>query len=397
MVSFLHAADLHLGMRTTRFEPAVAGRIRESRFTALDNILKAARQLHVNFLVVAGDLFDDSTVDLQTARRAFEMLDSLPMSVYVLPGNHDPLLAGGVWDRPPWDQPGQRVRLLKESAPIEAGPGLTLFPCPVLRKTSMDDPTLWIARTARTNGDVRIGIAHGSLKARENLPPDDHPIALHAASDLGLDYLALGHWHSRSLFEDREGVARTAYPGVHEPMRFQGSADGLTGWVPYSGAGRAEFLDAGKGEVLHVRLTAAGAPPQIEAIEVGNYFWSEETRELRSREDLDRLIQDIATHPTLDRRLLRLRLAGVLDAESMLRLDDLREILSNRYLFGTLDDSGLHVQPTEEEMREVAGQGVLHGVLERLRTEAAGPDAAARRVAERAILLLYQIAKEARA
>jgi DNA repair exonuclease SbcCD nuclease subunit len=396
MVSFLHAADLHLGMRTTRFEPTIAGRIRESRFTALDNILRNARDLRVDFVIIAGDLFDDSTVDFQTARRAFEMLDSLPMPVYILPGNHDPLLAGGVWDRSPWDQPGQRVRLLKEATPVAAASGLTLFPCPVQRRTSMDDPTRWIAGAGEADGSVRIGVAHGSLKARENLPPDDHPIAFHAATDLGLDYLALGHWHSRNVYKDREGVPRTAYSGVHEPMRFQGSSDGLTGWLPYSGAGRPEFLDAGKGEVLHVRIQAPGAAPDIDPIEVGNYQWNEEVRELRSREDLDRLIQDVATRPALDRRLLRLRLAGVLDAESMLRLDDLRDILANRYLYGGLDDTGLHVQPTPDEMREVAGQGVLRGVLERLQAEAAGTEPEARRVAERAILLLYQIAKEAR-
>src|SRR5438132_1395347 len=100
MTSFLHAADLHLGMRTTRFDSATAGKVREARFTALDNILKKARELAVDFVLIAGDLFDDSAVDNRTAQRAFDMLDSLPMPVYVLPGNHDPLLTSGVWDRP---------------------------------------------------------------------------------------------------------------------------------------------------------------------------------------------------------------------------------------------------------------------------------------------------------
>src|ERR1700692_671079 len=100
MISFLHAADLHLGMRTTRFDPATAGKIREARFTALDNILKKARELNVDFLLIAGALCADSPVDGQTARRSFDMLESSPMPVYVLPGNHDPLHAGGVWERP---------------------------------------------------------------------------------------------------------------------------------------------------------------------------------------------------------------------------------------------------------------------------------------------------------
>ena len=51
------------------------------------------------------------------------------------------------------------------------------------------------------------------------------------------------------------------------------------------------------------------------------------------------------------------------------------------------------MQPTDEEMRATASQGVLHGVLDKLRADAASPEPAVRQVAERAILLLYQIAK----
>ncbi len=395
MASFLHTADLHLGMRITRFDPNIVGKVREARLTALDNVRGKARQLKVDFVLIAGDLFDDSTVDRLTAQRAFEMLDDLLMPVYVLPGNHDPLLAGGIWDRPPWNQQAVRsVRLLRQAEPIEIGSGVFLFPCPVLRKTSMNDPTAWIGGASRQSGTVRIGVAHGSLRIRDDLPPDDHLISRHAANELGLDYLALGHWHSRSLYADQEGIQRTAYSGVHEPMNFQGSPDGQTGWAPYGGVGRHEFADEGRGEVLHVTIPAPGEPPRIEPVEVGHYIWNDEKHELRSGDHLERLIQDVATRPNLERRLLRLSVSGVLDAQSMLRLDELKEILSHRYLLGELDQTGLHVEPTEEEMREVAGQGVLQRILEKLQGEAAAGEPASQEVAERAILLLYQIAKE---
>jgi DNA repair exonuclease SbcCD nuclease subunit len=398
MVSFLHAADLHLGMRTTRFDPTTAQKVREARFAALDNILKRARELKVDFLLIAGDLFDDSAVDTRTAQRAFNMLEaqSESMPVFVLPGNHDPLLAGGVWDRPPWNQlPSKQLSLLDQAAPVDFG-GSKLYPCPVLRKTSMDDPTNWIAGQPGTAGRVRIGVAHGSLKIRDDLPPDDHLISRHAASELQLDYLALGHWHSRRLYADPSGVERTAYPGVHEPMRFQGSSDSHTGWIPYGGAGREEFLDSGKGEVLHVRIRAAGEPPAIQPIDVGHYHWHEEKRELTSKEDLERLIQDVATREACDRCLLRLRVSGLLNAENMLRLAELREILAGRYLLGEMDETSLHIQPTQDEIHAAAGQGVLRRVLEKLQAETQSADAATQQVAERAVLLLYQLAGEVR-
>src|SRR5262249_42109820 len=151
----------------------------------------------------------------------------------------------------------------------------------------------------------------------------------------------------------------------------------------------------GKGEVLHVRLAGSGQPPEIEPVEVGNFIWNEEKCELRSAEELYRLIGDVATRPNVERRLLRLKLTGVLNATSMLRLEELKQMLEHRYLFGELDDAQLHVEPTEEEMREAAGQGVLRRVLEQLRAEAQSAEMQQRQVAERAILLLYQIAREA--
>src|SRR5439155_16859214 len=162
MVSFLHAADLHLGMRVTRFNPEISNRIREARFIALDNILKKATELRADFLLIAGDLFDDLEVDHVTARRAFMMLEGAPLPVYILPGNHDPLIPGGVWDRSPWNKPaGKSLNLLRERKALQVAPGLVLLPCPVFRKTSLNDPTAWMAESSVGDSEIRIGIAHG--------------------------------------------------------------------------------------------------------------------------------------------------------------------------------------------------------------------------------------------
>jgi DNA repair exonuclease SbcCD nuclease subunit len=394
MVSFLHAADLHLGLRITRFPVDVAKKIREARFQALEKIRGAAEEHNVQFVLIAGDLFDDHAVDGNIAKRAFDLLESFPAPVYVLSGNHDPLLAGAVWDRPPWKNSNpKKICVLRECRAVEAVPGVVLFPCPVFRKNSTADPTAWIAAAPVDDGPIRIGIAHGSLKVREDLPVDDHLIARHAAHDHKLDYLALGHWHSRQQFRGPDGVERTAYPGVHEPLRFPGSSESRTGWVPYSAVQREEFVDSGRGEVLCVRLDGPGSPPVLQAIEVGHLIWADESYELTSAEALSRIIDDVAVRPWAERSLLRLRLQGVLQTEAMLRLQHLRAVL-DRYLFAELDQAGLCLQPAEAEIGEVAGDGVLRRVLERLQTEASTAEPEQRRLAERALLLLYQIAHE---
>jgi DNA repair exonuclease SbcCD nuclease subunit len=262
MVKFLHAADLHLGMRVTRFDEAACNRIGEARFAAIEQLRAAAIKHQVHFVLIAGDVFDD----------------------------HDPLTPGGVWDREPWkrEQPTKHVNLLREAALVMI-PGLpvTLFPCPLRNRNSIDDPTAWIANHPRSgdNNTIRIGLAHGSLNMLPNLPLDDHLIRKDTAEHYGLDYLALGHWHKPLSYPSSDGVVRTAYSGTHEPMRFPGSGASMsTGWASYSADGDGErFQDEGKGSAMLVTIDGPCAPPKIEKIEVGRLRWASEQRDLTSR------------------------------------------------------------------------------------------------------------------
>lgn len=402
---FIHAADLHLGLRLTRFDHDCAEKVRGARIQALENVLAQAASNSADFIVIAGDLFDDNAIDSTTSRRTFHILESASVPVFVLPGNHDPLVAGSVWEREPWSQEQtKRVRVLRDREPSEVKPGVVLFPCPVFRKTSLEDPTQWIPprSTPEDDGIIRIGIAHGSIRDRENLPDDDHLIDRRAAATKGLDYLALGHWHKQALYRDADGVCRVAYPGVHEPMSFPGGDSPHIGWVPYApGAGRDVFRDQGSGEVLLVTMDEPGASPQIQNIAVGELRWASESYEVRTEEEVGQLIAQIATRSAPERSLLRLRLDGVLNAKAMLRLDELEAVLKERYLHAELDTNKLHLMPEEEEIREAAGSGVVRLVANKLVEEAKAletdesEEARAREaVAERALLLLYQIAKE---
>ncbi|MDD5509760.1 MAG: DNA repair exonuclease [Dehalococcoidales bacterium] len=404
-ISFIHTADLHLGLRLTRFKKNCADKIRGARIQALERILVEAKGHAVDFIIIAGDLFDDISIDSTTSRRTFYILESSTVPVFILPGNHDPAIPGSVWEREPWCQEQkERVRVLSSRQPLEVKAGVMLFPCPVFRKTSLEDPTLWIPPRSTSEDDnvIRIGVAHGSIRDRENLPDDDHLIDRNAAENKGLDYLALGHWHKMGFYNDSDGTCRTTYPGVHEPMCFRGVDNPYTGWVPYaSGANREVFFDEGPGEVLLVTIDGPRVEPQIERLNVGHLKWKSEVYTILSEKEVGQLISEIATRPTPERSLIRLRLEGVLNAKAMLRLDELKDVLEERYLHHEIDMSRLHLMPEEEEIREVAGRGVLRGVLEDLITEAkttatVQPEEILSRqsVAERAIMLLYQIAKK---
>ncbi len=406
MIRFLHAADLHLGLRITRFEESACGRIGEARFEALERLRDKANEHKVDFILIAGDVFDDHSVSGTVAQRAFALLEgkTLCCPVYIIPGNHDPLTPGGVWDREPWlrDQPTKHVHLLREAAPV-AVPGLPviLFPCPLRNRNSVDDPTAWIAAHPRQGDDraIRIGIAHGSLNVLPNLPLDDHLIRRDAAERLELDYLALGHWHKPQRFAASDRAERTAYSGTHEPMRFPGfDATASTGWLNYSGDGAADrFQDEGRGTALLVSIDDAGAPPQIETIQVGRLRWVAEQQDLTGQ-GLGPIISGYAGRDDRELTLLRLKLSGILDPVQYARLPEIEHIIGNRYFPGSrVETDDVLVQPSGEQLEELLGDGVLSRMLERLRDEAERGDAQAAHVANHALKLLYRIAWEERA
>jgi len=404
MIRFLHAADLHLGLRITRFEESACNRIVEARFEAIEQLRALAATRQVDFIVIAGDVFDDHSVSRTISERTFTLFEgkAITCPVFIIPGNHDPLTPGGVWDRDPWarDQPSKHIHLLREPTPVTV-PGLpvTIFPCPLRNRNSTEDPTNWIANHPRWIEDktFRIGLAHGSLNLFTNLPLDDHLIRKDAADNYRLDYLALGHWHKPLRHRSTDGTERTAYSGTHEPMRFPGSGAGLsTGWSSYSSDGDAErFHDEGRGTALLVSIQEAGAPPQIETIEVGRLRWTAEERDLTSQA-LGEIISAYAERENREVTLLRLRLSGVVDPEKHLRIDTvLQEIVNNRYCPGSsLDADEVLVEPSSEQLSKIVGDGVLSRILERLHQESQSTDATAKRVADHALKLMYRIAWE---
>ncbi|MCS7045254.1 MAG: DNA repair exonuclease [Gemmataceae bacterium] len=398
---FLHAADLHLGLRITYFDDETCRRVGEARFQALDNLIAAAQRHDVDFVLIAGDLFDDQRVDFTTSRRAAELLGKLGRPVFVLPGNHDPLTADSVWERPPWSTlaDSAAVRLLRRPKPVDLGGGATLWPCPLVSKNSVADPTAWIPSRQAGESGLRIAIAHGSIKIRPDLSEDDHLIDRDVVEAKGLDYLALGHWH-KPLLLGEPGRERAAYSGTHEPMRFPGSAADCLGWRPSSQAPSDLFADAGRGHALLVTLAAAGTSPRIELCEVGHLQWREETYRLYHEDELSRLIDELALRPDSGRQLLRLRLEGVLGAEARLRLDELAHPdgggVLKRYLWAELDADRLHTAPSDAELRELTGQSLLAQVFADLAQQARDADPDRQRLAQQALVILYRLARECR-
>lgn len=332
MVRFLHTADVQLAASGEGDSPGLRRR-REARFEALKSALAVAREEEVDFAVICGDLFESNLVSNEAVHRALHLFQqAAPLPIFILPGNHDPYSgSGSVYLRPSFVTGcPENVRLLSTPDPVPVAADCTLYPCPVTAKTSLADPTQVIPPRTRDD-EIRVGLAHGSLKIESKYQDYDHPIPLDAWRQRDLDYLALGHWHSHGVFEGR----RVAYSGTPEQTNF-GEADA--------------------GNVLLVTISGRGAVPTITPRRVGVLQWLEWRRQVREpvAERLETVRGEVRAIGAPERTLLRLVLEGTARADSLPLIQDFEEWLAQAGLVAS------------EVIRQIALLETLEGALRRL-------------------------------
>lgn len=377
MVRFLHTADWQIGMKAA-FAGEKAEALRQARLDAGNSAVAVATGHNVDFVLIAGDLFENNAVSPVAVQRTIEVLSKAPCPVFVLPGNHDPLRPGSAYHLPAWERAAPKVTVLRTCEPLPVGEAV-LYPCPLTEKSGRRDPTEWIP--AQGDG-IRIGVAHGSLRVPERFQEEDFPISLTAASDHGLDYLALGHWHSRFEWADERGVVRTVYPGTPEP---------------------AAFDERDSGTVSIVEIEARGAAPRLLTVPTGKLRWTARECELTTLEEAEALVAELQRWEAAESSCLRLNLKGVVDESVLAPVDELEMLVEARFLFGEVLRDQLLLWPSEDDLVNAMGEGHLGEVArELLMMQGQGeagrlPAEVSPEVVSEALALLYRIAKEARA
>ena len=94
---FIHISDLHIGREITKkynfIDPDQEIRVRRSPVKVLDNLVALAEEEHPDFILLAGDTFDDDMPSSDNYFKKFKnflkKLDQLNIDIYIVLGNHD--------------------------------------------------------------------------------------------------------------------------------------------------------------------------------------------------------------------------------------------------------------------------------------------------------------------
>jgi DNA repair exonuclease SbcCD nuclease subunit len=368
----IHTADWQIGKPFRNFGEKESV-LRQARLAAIEAIGRLAQNEAAAHVLVAGDLYDTEAPSPKTLLEPMERMRSFPgVSWHVIPGNHDFHRGNGLWDRARAAGLPPNVHLHLTPEPAELGPEATLFPAPLRRKSEVNDLTEWMDEAPSAPGQIRIGLAHGSVTGFDSDGEANNPIAPDRARRAGLDYLALGDWH-RTL---QVGPA-TWYAGTPEADRFNSQE---------------------LGQVLLVEIAGPGAPPTVSTRRTGAYRWVSQAEELSSADDLDGLEARLRLLPDLSSLLMRLDLRGTLDLTARADLERRLAALEAAMFWLEPDLAGLHVRPTLADLEKIDFDGVLREAAEMLRAEAENPAAstAERRRAEEALVQLFVMTRDSR-
>ncbi len=213
-VRFVHASDLHLdatfgGVDAT--DEKVAGALERSTLEALDRVVQLCIDREVDFLVIAGDLYNSADHSLRAElafQRAMRRLADAGIDAFVVRGNHDP--ADG------W------------SAGLELPDSVALFPADKVERREVirngevvcavygrSFGTRQVTENlslgfAREEGDpYAVAVLHANVGQREGW--DNYaPCTVDDLRAAGMDYWALGHIHVAGRVSD---IPPAAYPG----------------------------------------------------------------------------------------------------------------------------------------------------------------------------------------
>ena len=366
---FLHTADWQIGMRAGSVGEA-GERVRQQRLLTAERVVQIAQDNGAEFILLAGDTFEDNGVDRRLVQKVGDILSAFPGPIYIIPGNHDPAVPGSVWEHPVWAS-HENLHAIVDNAPVQLDGG-HLYACPISAKHSSSDPTAWIT-PERADG-IRIGLAHGTVEGIRQDEPE-YPIPRDAPERSSLDYLALGHWHSTATYESAGGMSRMAYSGTLEPTRF-GERD--------------------SGSVLLVEIANPGEAPRIEQVVTGALTWLTLEREVGSDIALSSLREEIEAFEDSASTLIEVTLSGLLSASATDDVSRIEEIVASRFLFGRVDTSSLLPSPEDDAWLSALPVGVVRDAAERLRQMAlSGAEQSGD--ASRALTELYRLAMEAAA
>jgi DNA repair exonuclease SbcCD nuclease subunit len=350
-------------------------RYSQARFDAIRTMGRIAKEEKCQFMLVCGDAFESNQVDRKTVARAMEALKDVPVPVYILPGNHDPLNAASVYRSSTFiDRKPAHVHVVENAIPLKVADDVELVGAPWLSKRPVANPVQEaLGALSPASKITRICMAHGAV---DQLTPDRESPGVIAVSSLEraigegkVHFVALGDRHSLTKVGTGD---RIWYSGTPEATDFSETRSGFT-----------LVVEVGDGRVV------------TKEVQSGKWRFIERDRiDLNTSGDVEAFRKAMEEIENKERTVVRLTLVGSLSLS-------LQEVLQNHLLaasdvFGAFEvrEDALLLVPDDADFANLGFSGFADGTVQRLRSKIAqgGNESV---VARDALMLLLRLARGA--
>ena len=211
--SFIHVSDLHLDSPFSTLQaqnPDLARIMRLATFEAFENVIRICLNNRVDFLVVAGDVYDGADRSLRAQIKfqdGLKKLDDAGIQTFVVHGNHDPL---DKWSTNlEWPK---RVHIFRDQIKtLDAVRDNHHLACiQGISYPTRDERRNLASLFKRTSEAFHIGLVHANVGSDTGHEPYA-PCSMDDLLKPEIDYWALGHVHKHRLLSKSQPVI--LYPG----------------------------------------------------------------------------------------------------------------------------------------------------------------------------------------
>ncbi|WP_160687249.1 DNA repair exonuclease [Clostridium sp. C2-6-12] len=203
-IRILHTADIHFDTPFSGMTPKQALKSKEELKQVFEKIIKITLEKEIDILLIAGDIFDNLSVNKTTLyfiKNCFESISKV--HVFISPGNHDPYNEKSFYSIVEWPnnvhifKGSMEMVILEDLDTVVWGAG---FNVPHVKKSLLKD-------VKRAEGYNNILVLHGEI-ANTQEGNEYNPITEEEIGKTNVDYVALGHRHK---FSEIKKIENTYY------------------------------------------------------------------------------------------------------------------------------------------------------------------------------------------
>ena len=212
-MKFIHIADMHFDTPFTFLgEKENLGDLRRlDQRNVFKKIIDYIKEKNIEYLFISGDLYDQKYVKETTITFINNLFKEIPQTkIFISPGNHDPFLKNSYYNEYNWSENvyifNNEIGLYEFDDVDIYGFGFDDFYC---NNFNVENVKI------KNKEKINILIIHGDLDASKKEQNLYNPVTNTELSNLGFDYIAMGHIHKRQIVNKN-----IVYPGSTVSLGF---------------------------------------------------------------------------------------------------------------------------------------------------------------------------------